>query len=173
MLSSFFPTRGPRSSECSNVRSRDRADWLDVTMATILIKNYPGCCLLWCDSFPNPQKFPATERFMSLCFVLSCFCWEWWNSETLLLNLRKLWCRDCCCHPSVRKLCTSNPPAHADIHTCTQSNSSSLTVGLCHDEGFVTPSLLPEERSVQVHSYITQSLTAAALSAKIEKGTDV
>ena len=55
----------------------------------------------------------------------------------------------------------------------TQSISLSLNVRSCRDEGSVTPSLLPKERSVQVHSYITQPVTAAALCAKREKGTDV
>lgn len=49
MLSSFFPTGSPRSSECSNVRHRHRMSRLDFTMATVLIKNCTGCLLHCCD----------------------------------------------------------------------------------------------------------------------------
>ncbi len=122
-----------------------------------------------CSDVTFPLNLRSYQQLRGLClFVLFSLCWEWWNSETFLLNLHKLWCGDCCCHTFLRKLCTPT-----NSHTYTQSISLSLTAGLCHDEGSVTPSLLPEKRSVRVHSYITQTLTAAALSSKKEKGTDI
>ncbi len=84
MLSSFFPTRGPWSSEYTNVRRRDRMDWLDLTMATALIENHPRCSSLCCHFFSKPQKFRVAESFLNLCFVPSTrFSWAWWNLETL------------------------------------------------------------------------------------------
>lgn len=69
------------------------------------------------------------QPLRGLClFVLSSLCWEWWNSETFLLNLHKLWCRDCCRHPFLRKLCT---PTNSHTYTHTHSLSPSPSLPAC------------------------------------------
>lgn len=108
---------------------------------------------------------------MSLCFLL--FGWGWFLRHFCLTFVN---C-DVGTTAGTRFLKNAVYPIHTHTQTRaqthTQSISLSLNVRSCRDEGSVTPSLLPKERSVQVHSYITQPVTAAALCAKREKGTDV
>lgn len=115
MFSTLLLSRGLRELEYSYSRVKDTLRWLDIIKAAILIRSSPGYLMLCCDFSHRPQKFPAAERFMSLCFVFSYFCWEWWNLQTFLLNLHKLWYRVCSCHPFLRKLYAPLP--HTHIHS--------------------------------------------------------
>lgn len=130
------------------------------------------CSVLWCD-FP-PLNLTSFQLLRGLfLFVLSSRAFaendEIWRHFCLTF-INCVVGIAAACHPFSRKL---RAHAQSDTHNNTQSISLSLTVGSCHDEGYVAPSLLPVERSEQVHAYITQTLTAAALSAKREKGTDI
>lgn len=108
--------------------------------------------LLWCSFFANSfQLLRGLFLFVLASYVLTA------NDEI----------QRHCCLTFINYDVGTAPATHF------QSISLSFTVGLCHDEGSVTLSLLPEERSVRVHPYITPTLTAALLSAKREKGSNV
>lgn len=168
MLSSFFPTGSPRSSECSNVRHRHRMSWLDFTMATVLIKNCAGCLLHCCDF--SSEVSSSWEVYFSL-------------FSPLILLLRMMKFGDIFCLTFINYDVGLTAPAatrfnnthtahtHAHMHAVCLPFPHCQPVSqwrLCH-----SILITSGEVSASSHRYISQPPTAAALSAKKEKGRDV
>lgn len=143
---------GAQSSECSNVGCGYSNDLMDFTTTAVVIKNYRGFLLLWCD-------FTSVPLFLFALYIISTFYLEGWNSVALLRT-------------------TMQGPADAALfqrnqHTNTKSVSFTSPLAPCCDEGSLSLHPYYQKKEVGASSCLHHSDPDSCGTFCEENGTDV